>query len=293
MSNQITTANVLQFGTNVALLSQQVGSRLRSCVTTGSHTGKAAAVVEQFGSVEPVELNVRHADTPVIETPEARRWVSPKNFGGGDMFDEEDAVRILIDPKNVYARAQAAGMGRAIDRALIAAAKGTSKVGEDGTTNEAFDTANYQIAAGGTGLTIQKLVQAREKMMAANVNPDDEFYVIVAQKHITDLLSAGVVNNYVTPIVTSNDFFPQGQMSPLMSAQIPLIAGFRLIQTQLTLNTECIAFAKSGLYLGVWADIQSYVNQIPSKSMNWLIQTKATFGATRLEQGKVVSILTT
>jgi hypothetical protein len=290
MSNQITTAFVQQYTTKVALLSQQVGSRLRMCVTTGSYTGKAAVPVEQLGAVEPQVLATRHADTPVVETPHARRWVSPTPYGGGDYFDEEDAVQALLNPTNDYARNQAAGMGRAIDRAIITAALGTSKIGADGTTNEAFDTANFQIAAGGAGLTIQKIVQAREKIAAANVDPIDEFYLVGRQRHITNLLSAGVVNNYVTPVVTSRDFF---EGNALMSATLPLIAGFRFIQTEVISSTTVLAFAKSGLHLGIWKDISSSIDRIPSKNNNWLVQTKAIFGATRLEQAKIVDIQTT
>ena len=50
MSFQVTTAFVQQYTSNVSLLLQQRGSKLRDCVTVGSYTGKAAKVVEQIGA---------------------------------------------------------------------------------------------------------------------------------------------------------------------------------------------------------------------------------------------------
>lgn len=290
MSNQITTAFTQQYSTRVALLSQQVGSRLRATCTTASYTGKAAVPVEQLGKVEPQILATRHADTPVIETPHARRWVSPTPYGGGDYFDEEDQVQMILSPTSDYARNQAAGMGRAMDRAILTALYGTAKTGADGTTNETFDTTNFEIAAGGAALTLSKIVQAREILMAADVDPMDEFYLVGRQRHITSLLSAGVVNNYVTPVVTSRDFF---EGNALMSATLPLIAGFRYIQTELATSTQVLAYAKSGAHFGIWKEITASIDRVPTKNNNWLVQTKAIFGATRLEQAKVVSILTT
>lgn len=292
MANQITTAFVQQYTTNVMLLAQQNASRLRRAVTVGSYTGKAAVPVEQIGLVELQPLITRAGDTPVIETPHARRWVSPQAYGGGDYLDEEDKVQALINPDSAYARAQAAAANRAIDRAIINAAIGTAKVGADGTTNEAFDTTNFQITIGGV-LNLATLVTAREKIMAANVDPDDEFYVVMRQRHISQLLAAAAVNNYVTPIVTNQDFFPTAGPSPLMSATLPLIAGFRVIQTELLASTQVICFAKSRMHLGLWKDVESSIDRVPTKNNNWLVQTKVIFGATRLEQAGVVSIITT
>jgi hypothetical protein len=49
MSDQISTAFVQQYNTNVAHLLQQKGSKLRDSVMTSSATGKAAKAVERVG----------------------------------------------------------------------------------------------------------------------------------------------------------------------------------------------------------------------------------------------------
>ena len=98
MSFQVTTAFVQQYSTNVQLLLQQRGSRLRDCVTVGSYTGKAAKAVEQIGEVTAQARTSRHADTPLISTPHDARWVHPTDYEWADMIDDQDKLRMLIDP---------------------------------------------------------------------------------------------------------------------------------------------------------------------------------------------------
>ena len=52
MSVNIPTHYVQQYSTNVQLLLQQKGSRLRQAVMSGQHVGKQASPVDQFGKVE-------------------------------------------------------------------------------------------------------------------------------------------------------------------------------------------------------------------------------------------------
>ena len=53
MSVNISTAFVQQYSTNIMMLLQQQGSRLRNAVQNYSFVGKAASMAEQFGSVTP------------------------------------------------------------------------------------------------------------------------------------------------------------------------------------------------------------------------------------------------
>jgi hypothetical protein len=102
MSIQITTAFVEQYSANVMHLSQQKGSRLRATVSVESVTGKNA-FFEQIGSVAARKRPSRHADTPQMDTPHARRRVSLVDYDWADLIDNEDRVRMLIDPTSPYA----------------------------------------------------------------------------------------------------------------------------------------------------------------------------------------------
>mgnify|MGYP003141994230 FL=1 len=75
MSTQVSTAFVNQFSSNVQLLSQQMGSLLRSCVSEESVTGEKG-FFDQVGSTAAQKRTTRHGDTPLMETPHSRRMVT-------------------------------------------------------------------------------------------------------------------------------------------------------------------------------------------------------------------------
>jgi hypothetical protein len=103
MSSQITTAFVNQFSSNVTMLSQQMGSLLRSAVDTETVTGEKN-FFDQVGQSAAVQKSTRNSDTPIMETPHARRMVSLKDFEYADLIDDQDKIRMLIDPTSSYAR---------------------------------------------------------------------------------------------------------------------------------------------------------------------------------------------
>ncbi|MGA0098496.1 MAG: phage capsid protein [Steroidobacteraceae bacterium] len=159
MSTQITTAFVNQYSANVQMLSQQMGSLLRNAVDVETVNGEKA-FFDQVGSAAAVLRTSRHADTPLIDTPHSRRMVTLSDYEYADLIDDQDKVRMLIDPTSTYARAAAAAMGRAMDDVIISAALGSAKTGKDGSTTTPFATSPNQIAVGSTGLTLAKLIEA-------------------------------------------------------------------------------------------------------------------------------------
>ena len=132
MSSQISTAFVNQYSANVTMLSQQMGSLLRGAVDVESVNGEKA-FFDQVGSAAAVLRTTRHADTPLIDTPHSRRMVTMADYEYADLIDDQDKIRLLVDPTSTYARAAASAMGRAIDDVIIAAAIGTAKTGKDGS----------------------------------------------------------------------------------------------------------------------------------------------------------------
>ena len=190
MSFEVTTAFVQQYTTNVALLLQQRGSKLRDYCTVGSYTGKAAKAVEQVGAVTAQVRTSRHSDTPLISTPHDARWVFPTDYEWADMIDDQDKLRMLIDPTSSYATNGAYALGRAMDDLIITAALGDAKTGENGTTTTGFATATQQIAAAASGLTIAKLRAAKKIFMRNEVDMDmDQLCIAVTAEQIEDLLA--------------------------------------------------------------------------------------------------------
>lgn len=286
MSTEITTAFVQQYTDNVQLLLQQRGSKLREAVLGSSYTGKAAKAVEQIGSVVAQKRTSRHADTPLIDTPHDARWVFPSDYEWADLIDDQDKLRMLIDPTSPYAVNGAYALGRSIDNLIIDAALGTSKTGENGTTNTTFDTSNQQIAVGSAGLTISKLREAKKILLSNEVDVDmDPLYIAVTAKQLDDLLG--------TTEVTSADY---NTVKALVQGSIDTFMGFKFIHTELlgvdgSSYRRVIAWAKSGMHLGIWNDINTKIDERSDKSYATQVYCKGTFGATRVEEGKVVEIL--
>lgn len=286
MSFEVTTAFVQQYTTNVGLLLQQRGSKLRDAVTAGSYTGKAAKAIEQIGAVTAQPRVTRHGDTPLISTPHDARWVFPTDYEWADLIDDQDKLRMLIDPTSPYAINGAYALGRAMDSLIITAALGTAKTGENGTDNTAFDTSNQQIGASAAGLTIAKLREAKKILMENEVDVEmDPLFIAVTAQQLDDLLG--------TTEVTSSDY---NTVKALVQGTVDSFMGFKFIHTELlgidgSSNRRVIAWARSGMHLGLWDDINSRIDQRADKSYSTQVYVKGTFGATRTEEGKVVEIL--
>ena len=282
MSTQITTAFVNQFSANVQMLSQQMGSLLRNAVDTESVNGEKA-FFDQVGQAAAVLRTSRHADTPLVETPHTRRMVTMSDYEYADLIDDSDKVRLLVDPTSTYSRAAAAAMGRAMDDIIITAALGTSQTGKDGSTSTALP-AGQKIAHGSAGLTIAKLVSAKELLDAASVDPSIPRHIVVSPKQISDLL-----NNTT---VTSADF---NTVKALAQGEINSFVGFNFIVSN-RLNTDSnsdrqvIAFAQDGMKLAVGKEPAARIDERADKSYSTQVYYCQTIGATRMEEEKVVEI---
>ena len=281
MSTQITTAFSQQFSANVQLLSQQRGSILRGGVSEESVTGEKA-FFDQVGAAAAVKRTSRHGDTPVVETPHSRRMVTMDSYEWADLIDDVDKVKMLIDPTSTYAQAAAAAMGRAMDDAIITAATGTSKTGKSGGTSTSMLAAN-QIANGSADLTVAKLIQAKKILDNGSVDPSIPRHIAVGPDQIEALLN--------TTSVTSSDF---NTVKALVQGEVNTFMGFQFhMSTRLGKSGNirtCFAWAEDGIKLAVGKDVQSRIDERADKSYSTQVYYCATFGATRMEEAKVVQI---
>jgi hypothetical protein len=284
MSSQVTTAFVQQYSSNVQLLSQQKGSLLRNAVRVESQVGKNA-FYDQVGSATAQKRLSRHADTPQIDTPHARRRVSLVDYEYADLIDDQDKVRTLIDPTSPYSQATAFAMGRAIDDEIISAAFGTAYTGETGSTSTTFP-AGQVVAVGSpvAGLSIAKLVEAKQLLDEANVDTTLPRYVAVAPEQLADLL------NITT--VTSSDY---NTVKALVQGEIDTFLGFKfIVSTRLSsesgTNRRVIAWAEDGLLLSIGKDITAKIDERADKGYATQVYYAMSIGATRMEEEKVVEI---
>lgn len=288
MSFQVTTAFVEQYKANVYHLTQQKGSKLRKAVRTESVTGKNA-YFEQLGSVSAVKRTSRHADTPRMDTPHSRRRVSTEDYWWADLVDNEDQLRMLIDPTSPYAEAAAMAMGRSIDDAIIAAADGVAYTGVDGGTQTQFDSnmvVDVQVvwpgvSAADTGLNVAKLIAASTLLGQNDVDPDEEKFLIVNQKQIGSLLKDEKLSSHDYNVV-----------KPLVEGQVSKYMGFTIIPcNRIGVDSngdhKVLFWAKGGMLLGLGSDIKTRISERDDKGYSTQVFASMTLGATRMEEVRV------
>ena len=281
MSTQITTAFVQQYSSNVQMLSQQMGSLLRDAVDVETVNGDKA-FFEQVGSAAASARTSRHADTPLMNTPHARRMVTLTDYEYADLIDDQDKLRMLISPESTYARAAAAAIGRSMDDVIIAAMGGTAYTGTTGSTSTALPAAS-KIAHGSAGLTIAKLVTAKKKLDEQSVDPSIQRYIVVSPEQIEDLLNSTTV--------TSADF---NTVKALVQGDIDTFVGFKFITSnRLTddgTSRLCYAWAQDGVKLAIGKEPTAKIDERSDKSYATQVYYCSSFGATRMEEVKVVEI---
>jgi hypothetical protein len=281
MSIEVTTAFVQQYSANVQMLSQQKGSLLRDAVRVESMTGKNA-FFDQVGKATAQKRTTRHADTPQIDTPHARRRVTLVDYEYADLIDEQDKVRMLIDPTSAYAQAAAFALGRAMDDEIISAALGTAFTGETGSTSTALP-AGQQIANGGADLTVAKLRTAKKTLDLASVDPSIPRYIAVGPDQIEALL--GDTN------VTSSDF---NTVKALVQGEVNQFMGFNFITSNRLSKAgnirSCFAWAEDGLALAIGKDVMARIDERSDKGYATQVYYCMSIGSTRMEEEKVVQI---
>jgi hypothetical protein len=291
MPDSITVASVQQYKANVELLLQQTDSRLAGAVTVGSYVGKAASTVEQFGSATAVQRTSRHADTPLLDLSQDKRWVFPTDYEWASLIDKQDQLRAIVELTSPYAMAGAAAMNRVKDDIILAAIFGTNYTGENGTTSESFGTVGsgtYDVGVntGGTAsaLNVAKLQSGIQKLMLANKGELSEsvYGAISSYEHDALLKEMQVVNK---------DY---GNSAVLVDGKVKRFMGVDFIITErLTVasgNRLIPLWLKSGMHLGMWDEVRAEIGPRADKGYATQVYLAMTLGATRTQLGKQIRI---
>jgi hypothetical protein len=290
MSLNLPTHYVQQYANNIGLLLQQKGSKLRPYVMSGSHVGKQASVIDQFGAISMQPVTSRYSAIGRTDASTDRRWVRPSDFELNQIIDSFDKLRLLTDPESMYVQNAMYAAGRQMDDLILAAFFGTAYTGEQGATSTTFPSGQQVAvnfgAAANVGLTVAKLREARRVLMSNEVDIDsDSITAIVKAKQYDNLLAEAQV--------ISTDFNDRPVMA---DGKLVKFLGINIVHCERvpadTSSYDRIpVFAKSGMYLGLWNDMEVDISQRKDlSSLPWQAYLKMSAGATRLEEGKIVEI---
>lgn len=303
MSQEVTVAFVNQFNSNVMMLSQQQGSRLEPKVRVESQKG-VSQFFDRIGQVAATLKTGRHSATPQVDTPHTRRMVSLNDYEWADLVDDQDKIRMLIDPTSEYAMAAAWAFGRTKDDVVIANALGNAYGGVAGATAVAHpNTQKYAATTGAafSNLNVATLRAVKSMMDAKEVM--GKRYIACGTSQINALLGE--------TSVTSSDF---NTVKALVSGEVNSFLGFEFIRLErlnLTASTTatvatgvvgagvaltgtnraCFAWAEQGLLLSKGEDFVTKMSERDDKGYAMQVYARMSIGATRMEEEQVVEII--
>ncbi|MFZ9585588.1 MAG: phage capsid protein [Pseudohongiellaceae bacterium] len=289
MSQNSTAFYSQQYQTNVELLLQQMGPKVMPTFSMMTATGKAAVAADQIGAIEADERTTRYDDIVPKDPVHTRPWVYPRTFDASMFLDSFDQMRMLSDPKSKYVVNVVAAMGRKQDDEAIRAFFDARNIGETGSTSSNFPSAQQVgVNTGGTGsgLNVEKLQEAIQKLEEAEVDLDrEQLYCVITPKQKRNLM------NEIE--VTSGDFF-KGQVMSTRSVSGFLSINF-IVSNRLLLDgsgySRIPLYVPSGMMFCQWDGVKTDVSQRKDKrGLPWQCYGEVTSGAVRVEDGRVVEI---
>ncbi len=294
MSTEITTFMVDAYNEGIEHLASQMQSKLLDRVRVESKTGERNSF-DQVGSVAARKRTDRHGDTQYINTPHRRRWVVTDPFEVADLLDEPDMLRILNDPGGAMSVEFIAALNRERDATIVSAALGTAFTGKQGQTAVTLPS-GQQIAAGGTGFTLAKVRDAMRRLKAANAVEGDADLTIAwtsAQEdeflNTTEVKSHDFNTQRVLVKGRLDDEFYGFNYVRLEDWTDELGQLHRILPKTGTVRT-CLAWVKDGLLLNNAKEPNVRVSQLATKKYSWQWYGCADFGATRMQEPKVLQL---
>lgn len=280
----VDTAFVRQFEATIAHLVQQKQSKLRMSVKVDTDFVGEFKFYDQLGKSDMVEKVTRHQDTPIIDPDHQRRRITKRDFIHNTLFDKEDQLAMIVDPKSSYAENASFAAGRTMDDRIIEAYDGTAKAGKEGGTDVPFDS-NFQVAAGGVGMTKNKLISAMQLLDDEDVEEDNRFLALTPEQ-VGDLLK--------TTEATSSDF---NTVKALVDGSLKTWIGFNFIKIssqRLQVNGAgarlTYAYHKAAIQLAIQKEASARIDERPDKNYAWQVFLNMSIGATRLEEKRIVEI---
>jgi hypothetical protein len=282
MSFQITEAFAQQFADNFRHVAQQTKSRYEGLCLVEPNIVGISKTINRLGQRTAQRRTTRHSDTPLNDQPHSTRFIDLFDWEDGDMLDDQDKIRMLVDPKSDYVKALVNGLNRAKDDVFIASALGNARA----TTGNVALIAGQKIANGATGLTKAKVIQTKQlfRQNESDEYVGEELYFTYGSKQLNDILSDTTLTNadfiQLRLLQEGNINTKWMGFNWVPSERLPISGGIR----------SCFAWAKSGMCIGFAENIVTKVGEDPGKSFNTRIYGKMSIGAVRVEEEKVVQV---
>jgi len=303
MSQQVTEWFVQQYNTNVMHLSQQKGSRLQDKVRKETQKGKSQ-FFDRIGLVNAVKRTGRHAPTPQMDTPHSRRMVTIEDYEWADLVDDQDKIRMLIDPTSEYALAAANAFGRSKDDVIIQSALASAYAGEQGTTPVVHPNSQKYAANNGTAFTNLTVATLRtvKKMMDQKEVEGKRYFALTASQEESLLGQTEVTNsdyNSVKALV-------QGEVNTFLGFEFVRLERLLAVAAGVTASPttgavgsgssvagfrSCFAWADTGILMSTGEDFTTKMSERDDLGYAMQVYARMSIGGTRMEEEQVVEVI--
>lgn len=284
MADDLMNHVATEFSRNWQARTGQKKSRLMPYVQMEEFQGERKRF-DRLDNMSANEITTRKATTPITDQATDQRWCYFKKYDLANLLDQwdKDMLAPLALPDSEYVIRHAETYNRSVDDAIVAAVIGNVETGTLGTTDSALGV-SQKIAAGGSGLTLAKLLEAKEILDSCD---DDSFIdnpavFLVTAKQINTLLSTTEIKN--------SDY---NTVKALAAGHIDTFLGFKFIQFQrLPIDDDtrsCIAW-RQGAMRGIWNKKPTTITVRNDKSNALQIYSTWKVGAARLHDELVVQV---
>jgi len=265
-----------------------------------------------IGTIELDDKGSRFEDIPVEDMLHNRRWISPVFARKAIFVDDEDQIAEHTDPKSAYIEGLAKGAIRKENAVCVAAffadVSGGKTPGTDTYTlaNSLYVTSTRNTTAGrtiahdvqsdftaggvSTGLTVEKLILARQAMKELENDPDEQLYIGVSPKQTSDLLREAETQSIDTSLERS-----------LVAGEITRYMGFEFVESNRfeigssndvdadTNVFELPVWSKEGMLFARHESPIFDVGWVVRKGV-WQISARVGMQAIRMDESKVLKI---
>jgi hypothetical protein len=218
-----------------------------------------------------------------FEGADCKRWVLPVDFAVSLLVTRPDQLRTISDVRSPYAEYVRAAYSRFFDDQVIRAGIGPAKAGAYESMSDISLPDCQKIPTNASGLTMAKLLIAKEILDAEEIDPNEERFMAATSKQVSELLNSTEVK--------SADY---NTVSALAQGQIDTFMGFKFVRserlTKVSTTRSCLAWVKSGLHVGHWEGLTVERAEPPDSNYVCQICVRTTLGTTRTQEKKVVQI---
>ena len=290
------------YSNNILQAFQQKQSRLESRVTVDMHAQGEVYFFDCIEGAEGHEYNDRHGRVQAVDPEHDKVALFPNNWEWPVYIDEEDKLRMLFDPASRYVMEARSAYGRYVDKKILDALYAPMKLGRDAARMSELDESavvsvnnhDYDEESGNTGLTIGKLLKAREILADSEADGYDAMdedsallTICCTQKDLNHLLTSAKT--------TSSEYV--GQINSFIEGRIKVLLGFAFRRTskerlespedgQLRLPV----FHRDAVALAKWRDLRTEIHNVPERRNAVLLRVCCSVGASRVNKNGVAMI---